>query len=253
MNLGLQGKTALVTGASKGIGLAAARALAAEGARVALVARDPGTLESAVAGITAGGGEALALPGDVSRREEVERVVADVRARLGDPAILVANAGGPAPGHPSQVGESAWEAAVQLTLMSAVRLTLAVLPAMRAQRWGRIVNVTSLSVREPVLNLTLSNALRAAVTGFAKTLSQEVAGEGVTVNNVEPGYTATERMTELYPDEAAAQALVDRIPAGRLARPDEIGAAVAFLASEQAGYITGQSLLVDGGIVRGVR
>lgn len=249
MDLGLSGKTALVTGASKGIGLAAAQALAAEGARVALVSRDRAVLERAVRGIVEDGGEALAVPGDVSRAEDVERVVAETRRQLGDPSVLVANAGGPAAGVPTEVGEEGWRVAVELTLMSAVRLARAVLPAMRAARWGRIVNVTSLSVREPIPNLTLSNALRAAVTGYAKTLSLEVAADGVTVNNVGPGFTATERLVELYTDDAR-RALVGVIPAGRLGEPHEIAAAVAFLASAPASYITGQTLVVDGGAVK---
>jgi len=252
MDLGLAGKTALVTGASKGIGRAAARALAAEGMRVALVARDAEALARAVDGIERAGGEAVAIPGDVSRLEDVERVVAETRERLGDASVLVANAGGPAAGEPTAVDEAAWSGAVDLTLMSAVRLGRAVLPAMRAQRWGRIVNITSLSVREPILNLTLSNALRAGVTAWAKTLSQEIAADGVTVNNVAPGYTATERLEELFADADAKRALVERIPAGRFGEPAEIAAAVAFLASAQAGYITGQTLVVDGGFVKGL-
>jgi 3-oxoacyl-[acyl-carrier protein] reductase len=252
MDLGLDGKTALVSGASKGIGRAVAQALAAEGARVALVARDADALAAAVEAIGEAGGEALAVPGDVSQLAEVERVVAETRRRLGDVSVLVANAGGPPAGTPTAIGEAAWDAAVDLTLMSAVRLGRAVLPAMQAARWGRIVNITSLSVREPILNLTLSNALRAGVTAWAKTLSQEVAADGVTVNNVGPGYTATERLEELFTDAAAKRALIERIPARRFAEPAEIAAAVAFLASQQAGYITGQTLVVDGGMVKGL-
>lgn len=250
MDLGLQGKTALVTGASKGIGLAVARLLAAEGARVALVARDPDTLARAAEAIEASGGEAAAVPGDVSLPGDVTRVVEETRRRFGDVSVLVANAGGPPTGLPSELDDAAWGGAVDLTLMSAVRLARAVLPAMRAAGWGRIVNVTSLSVKEPILNLTLSNALRAGVTAWAKTLAEEVAADGVTVNNVQPGWTATERMEQLLPTEEAKRALLQRIPAGRMGRPDEVAAAAAFLASEQAGYMTGQSLLVDGGIIR---
>ena len=252
MDLGLNGKIALVTGASKGIGLAVAQALAAEGARVALVARDGATLESAVAGIAQAGGEAVAIKGDVSRLADVERVAAETRRRLGDPAVLVANAGGPPAGVPTELDEAAWAAAVELTLMSSVRLAREVLPAMRRARWGRIVNITSLSVKEPILNLTLSNALRSGVTAFAKSLAQEVAAEGVTVNNVGPGYTATERLSELFQDEAGKRALIERIPARRLGEPSEVAAAIAFLASAQAGYITGQTLIVDGGAVKGL-
>lgn len=136
--------------------------------------------------------------------------------------------------------------------MSAVRLADGVLPAMRTARWGRIINITSVSVKEPILNLTLSNALRAAVTGFAKTLSVEVAADGVTVNNVAPGYTATERLNELFEDAAARARLEASIPAKRFADPAEIAAAVLFLASVPAAYITGQTLVVDGGATKGV-
>jgi len=252
MDLGLNGKIALVTGASKGIGLAVAQALAAEGARVALVARDGDALERAVAGIAQAGGDAVAVQGDVSRLADVERIVAQTRRQLGDPSVLVANAGGPPAGTPTSLDEEAWAAAVELTLMSSVRLAREVLPAMRRGRWGRIVNITSLSVKEPILNLALSNALRSGVTAYAKSLAQEVAAEGVTVNNVGPGYTATERLTELFRDEAGKRALVASIPARRLGEPAEIAAAVAFLASAQAAYITGQTLIVDGGAVKGL-
>jgi len=252
MDLGLRGKIALVTGASKGIGLAVAQSLAAEGARVALVARDAAALERAVASIRDAGGEAVAVRGDVSRLDEVERIGAETRRLLGDPAVLVANAGGPPAGVPSALDEEAWAGAVELTLMSTVRLVREVLPAMRGAGWGRIVTITSLSVKEPILNLTLSNALRAGVTGYAKTLAHEVAAEGVTVNNVGPGYTATERLSELFADEAARRVLVESIPAKRLAEPEEVASAVAFLASEAAGYITGQTLVVGGGIIKGL-
>ena len=250
MDLGLNGKIALVTGASKGIGYAVAQALAAEGARVALVARDGAALERVVAGITRAGGEAVAIEGDVSRLAEVERIAAQTRRRLGDPAVLVANAGGPPPGVPTQLDEEAWAAAVELTLMSSVRLARAVLPAMRRERWGRIVNITSFLVKQPLLTLALSNALRSGVTAFAKTLSEEIAADGVTVNNVAPGYTATARLDDLFENEQAKRALVERIPARRLAEPSEIAAAVTYLASQQAGYVTGQTLVVDGGLVK---
>ncbi len=251
MDLGLSGKIALVTGASKGIGLAVAQLLAAEGARVALVARDGAGLDEAVRGIKQTGGDAVGIQGDVSRLVEVERIGTETRRLLGDPAVLVANAGGPPAGKPSELREDAWAEAVELTLMSSVRLAREVVPAMRRARWGRIVNITSFLVKEPVLNLALSNALRSGVTAHAKGLSEEIASDGVTVNNVGPGYTATERLDDLF-DEAGMRALVERIPARRLAEPEEIAAAVAFLASDRAGYITGQTLVVDGGFVKGL-
>lgn len=250
MDLGIAGKNALVTGGSTGIGRAVAEALAAEGVRVGVNARGTNALAEVVAVISAAGGEAVALPGDVSSAAGVARLLDDMRAALGDPNIVVANAGGPPPGLPSEIEDDAWQEAYELTLMSAVRLARASLPAMREAGWGRIVNVTSLSVREPILNLTLSNAMRAGLTGFAKTLASEVAPHGVTVNGVAPGYTATARVEELFPNEAAKDALVGRIPMGRMAEPAEVAATVAFLASVPAAYITGQTLLVDGGMVK---
>ena len=246
----MTGKVALVSAASRGIGLAVAQSLAAEGAHVAVVARDAKALDRAASDIASHGGKVAAIQGDVSDPAEVHRIVAETRMALGDPSVLVASAGGPQAGPPTTLSEEDWASGVQLTLMSAVRLAQEVLPAMREARWGRIVNITSLSVREPILRLTISNALRAAVTGYAKTLSQEVAADGVTVNNVAPGYTATDHFLSGLKDDAAEEAFLARIPTRRFAQPSEVAAAVAFLASQQAGYITGQTLLVDGGAVK---
>jgi 3-oxoacyl-[acyl-carrier protein] reductase len=252
MDLGIRGKVALVTGGSKGIGFAVARGLAAEGARVALSARDPGPLATAVEAMRAEGGEAVALPADVADQDQLTGLFERVRAQLGDPSILVVNAGGPPAGLPSKLGEEQWRSAFELTLMSAVRLANLALPAMRSAGWGRIINITSLAVKQPVLNLALSNAFRAAVTGFAKTLSAEVAAEGVTVNNVGPGYTATERLEELFDDENAKRKLVESIPAKRFGTPEEVASLVVYLASRQAAYITGQTLVADGGATLGL-
>lgn len=249
MDLKIAGKVALVTGASKGIGLAIAQGLATEGCRVMLSARGEAALQQAVEGIRLKGGEAAAYSADVSNPEAIAALLAHTRERLGDPEILVINAGGPAAGRADSLPESAFAEAYELTLMSAVRLARAALPAMIARRWGRIITVTSLSIKQPVANLALSNTFRAAVTGFTKTLANEVAASGVTVNNVAPGYTATERLKELFKDAAAEAALVDTIPARRLAAPEEVAAAAVFLASQQAAYITGQTLVVDGGVV----
>lgn len=252
MHLGLEGKRALVTGASQGIGLAVAKGLAAEGVEVVLSARHPDTLAAAVAEIEGSGGRAVGIPADVSRKGDVEALLARAREAVGAPDILVVNAGGPPAGTPTGLSEAAWAKAYELTLMSAVRLADGVLPAMRTARWGRILTVTSVSVKEPIPNLTLSNAFRAAVTGFAKTLSTEVAADGVTVNNVAPGYTATERLNELFEDASARGRLEASIPAKRFADPAEIAAAAVFLASVPAAYITGQTLVVDGGATKGV-
>lgn len=249
MNLQIAGKVALVTGASQGIGRAVAAGLAAEGVRVVLCARNEGPLSKAVEAIRLAGGEAFAVPGDVGSARGVSDLLATTTRYHGAPAILVVNAGGPPTGPAATTSDEAWAKAFELTLMSAVRLSRATLPAMQAAGWGRIINITSLSVRQPVKNLALSNALRAAVTGFAKTLSSEVAAQGITVNNVAPGYTATERLNELFKDPATKQAMADAVPAKRLGTPEEVAAAVVFLASQQAAYLTGQTILVDGGLV----
>ena len=249
MNLQLTGKVALVTGASQGIGRAVAAGLAAEGVRVVLCARSESVLSKTVEAIRLAGGEAFAAPGDVSSARGISDLLATTTRYHGAPVILVVNAGGPPAGPAATTSDEAWAKAFELTLLSAVRLSRATLPAMRAAGWGRIINITSLSVRQPVKNLALSNALRAAVTGFAKTLSTEVAAQGITVNNVAPGYTATERLNELFKDPAAKQALIDSVPAKRLGTPEEVAAAVIFLASQQAAYLTGQTILVDGGVV----
>ncbi len=246
MDLQLKGKIALVTAGSKGIGLAVAQGLAAEGVKVALCARTEAEVEAAAASVGGAG-----FVADVSSEREIERLFLEVRETLGAPAILVANAGGPPAGTPSEVGLSGWDKAYELTLMSVVRLAQHALPDMQQKGWGRIINITSLSVREPIPTLTLSNAFRAAVTGYAKTLAGEVAGDSVTVNNVAPGYTATARTDELFGGDARERLEAD-IPTGRFATPEEVAAAAVFLASQGAAYITGQTLLVDGGLTKGV-
>lgn len=251
MNLQLEGKTALVTGASKGIGFAVARGLAEEGVRVTISARGQTELYKAAENIRANGADATAIVADVSDQSGIDALLEEVE-KIAPPDILVVNAGGPPAGKPTTLSQEAWAQGYNLTLMSAVRLAYKVLPAMRERGWGRIINVTSLSVKEPVDTLTLSNAFRAAVTGFAKTLSTEVAAQGVTVNNVAPGYTATERLNEIFEGEEDRERLERSIPAERFASPEEVAAAAVFLASQQAAYITGQTLLVDGGATKGV-
>ncbi|RFC42254.1 MAG: 3-oxoacyl-[acyl-carrier protein] reductase [Verrucomicrobia bacterium] len=242
MESGLSGKIALVTGASKGIGLAIAQGLAAEGVRVVMSARAEARLHEEAAKIGA-----LAIPADVSQAGEIERLTRETAARAGSPDILIVNAGGPPPGGALAPDDAAWMAAAELTLLSAIRLARACIPGMRQRRWGRIVHVTSTSVLVPIPNLVLSNALRAAVTAFAKTLSTELAPDGITVNSVAPGATDTERIRQLYPDPKALEAAVAKIPAGRLAAPSEVAAAAVFLCSVPAAMITGQTLVVDGG------
>lgn len=238
-----------MTGASRGIGFAIAEGLAKEGARVVVSSRDAEALEEAAGRLGDTGAEVHAVPADVATARGVKALLSATRKLVGDPDMLVCNAGGPLPGLPSALGDEAWARGFELTLMSAVRLARGLVPAMRAQGWGRIVNVTSLSVREPVLELTLSNAFRSGVTAFARTLANEVASDGVTVNNVAPGYTATARLESLFSDDYARARLLATIPAKRFATADEVAAAAVFLCSEQAAYVTGQTILVDGGVV----
>ncbi len=249
MDLQIAGKTALVTGASRGIGFAIAEGLVAEGARVVIAARTQAALDSAAERLGEGGGEVFAVAADVSSAKGVLKLVAAAREHVGVIDILVANAGGPPAGASSAVDDASWARASELTLMSAVRLSRAVLSEMRERGWGRIVNVTSLAVKQPVAELTLSNVMRSAVTAFARTLANEVADSGVTVNNVAPGYTATGRIEQLFSDDYARARLVASIPAKRFGEPGEIAAAALYLCSQQAAYVTGQTLVVDGGMV----
>jgi 3-oxoacyl-[acyl-carrier protein] reductase len=249
MNLHIAKKIALVTGASQGIGFAVAKGLAAEGVRVIMNARNQTTLDKAVEAIRLAGGEAFGIAGDISSPKQIEMLFDKASFVLGSPEIVVVNAGGPPSGRAATLTDEAWAKGYELTLMAAVRLARAALPSMQANGWGRIINITSLSVKQPIGNLPLSNAFRAAVTGFAKTLSSEVAAQGITINNVAPGYTETERLNELFNTEEAKRSFAQTIPAKRLGHVDEIAAAVVFLASQRAAYITGQTLLVDGGFV----
>jgi 3-oxoacyl-[acyl-carrier protein] reductase len=234
----IEGKRALVTGASRGIGFATAKALREMGAEVTIAARNAAELKAAAVRIGASW-----VPADVSHVDDVFRLV----DRAGDVDILVSNAGGPPPGLPSAVTEDAWGAGFETTFMSTVRLVDGVLAGMRSRGWGRIVAITSLTVRRPALTLPVSNAMRAAVTNHLRTLAMEVAADGVTCNTVAPGYTATERLKRLHTDAADAQRLMATIPARRFGEPEEVAAAVAFLATNEAAYITGQEILVDGG------
>jgi 3-oxoacyl-[acyl-carrier protein] reductase len=249
MDLKIAKKIALVTGASQGIGFGIAKGLAAEGVRVLMNARNEKTLFEAVQKIRLAGGEAFGIPGDVSSPKQIETIFDKARLVLGTPDILVVNAGGPPTGKAATLPDEVWIKGYELTLMSSIRLARAALPAMQANGWGRIINITSTSIKQPIANLPLSNTFRAAITGFAKTLSKEVAAEGITVNNVAPGYTDTEHLTEILGSEEAKLAFAQNIPAKRLGQVDEIAAAVTFLASQQAAYVTGQTVVVDGGFV----
>ena len=262
MDLRLAGKIALVAASSRGLGRAAAQALADEGADVAITARHQDELERTAHEIaTSSGRRVLPVVADLGVAADIDRLVERVLGTFGRVDILVNNAGGPPPGRAVDVTEADWRAAYELTLMSAVRLVQGVLPGMRERGWGRIVNITSISVKQPLPDLVLSNALRAGVVGYAKTLASEVAAEGVTVNNVCPGYTLTDRVRTLAQARADAagidvsQAMAtweDAIPARRLGRPEELAALITFLASEQAAYITGTTIQVDGGLYAGL-
>ena len=260
MDLGLSGKVALVAGSSRGLGLAVAEELAAEGCDLVMCARTDGVLQEAARGIERETGRrAVALPTDLSAAADVRRLLDTALGEFGRVDILVTNAGGPPVGSFEDHSPEAWGDAVKLTLESVLNLTRGVLPGMKERRWGRIVNITSIAVKQPVDGLMLSNSIRAAVTGFARTLANEVAAFGITVNNALPGYTWTQRLRELTAVAAAergvsADEIVNgweaSIPVGRLADPAEFAALVAFLASERASYITGASVAVDGGCVK---
>jgi 3-oxoacyl-[acyl-carrier protein] reductase len=262
MNLGLHDKIALVTAASRGLGKAVALRLAQEGAHVAICARDEGKLVEAAAEIEAETGrQALALPADVSDPAAADALVKATVEQFGRLDVLVTNAGGPPPGQFLDFTPADWEAAIQLTLMSAVRLCYAAAPVMKEQGEGAILAMTSITVKQPLPNLILSNSLRLGVIGLVKTLADELAPFGIRVNSICPGWTRTARVEQLLrdraertgatPEEEAAK-IAAAIPLGRMGTPEEFAAAAAFLVSPAASYITGVSLLVDGGMYRGV-
>jgi 3-oxoacyl-[acyl-carrier protein] reductase len=262
MDLGLKDRVAIVAASSKGLGKACALELAREGARVVICARDPAGLAAAAEEIeTATGAEVLPVEADLTQDAQIRHLVGEALDRFGRIDILVTNNGGPPAGYFADFDDEAWLAAHQLTLMSAVRLIRAVLPAMRAQRWGRIVNIASVSVKQPIDNLLLSNVYRPSVIGLAKTLSAQLAAEGITVNNVAPGYTRTDRVLDLARARAASgdqtieavlAGTAANVPMQRMGEPAELAALVAFLASERAAYITGATIQVDGGYVAGL-
>lgn len=259
MDLGLKGRVALVLGGSQGIGRAAALGFAREGCAVAICGRDPGRLEDTRALLEEIGARVLAIRADVGDADAVERLAGKVAEAFGTVHILVNNAAGPKPGSFDGLSDADWEDAFRLTLMSAVNATRAVLPHMRRQRWGRIVNISSYSVKQPIGELMLSNSLRLGALGWAKTMATQLAPDGILVNTVCPGWTATDRMTQVVGARAAAQGrkaeetaagIAAAIPLGRFARPEEIADLIVFLGSERASYLTGTAIPVDGGIVQ---
>jgi 3-oxoacyl-[acyl-carrier protein] reductase len=262
VDLGLRGKVALIAASSKGLGRAVAHELAAEGVSLVMCARGKDALEGARREIVdETGADAIAVTADVATTEGIEQVTRAALDRFGHVDILIINAGGPPAGTFDKHDWNAWQSAVDLTLRSAVELTRAVLPGMRERHWGRIVAVNSIAAKQPVDNLMLSNSIRAAVTGFLRTLANEVAADGITVNTILPGYTRTERVTHLAEVNARKEGIDQKeilgrfereIPMRRLGEPREFGALAAFLCSERASYITAQSIAVDGGWIKGL-
>jgi len=258
MEFGLKGKRALVTGASAGLGLAAAQSLAAEGVELVINGRKADRLKAAAKQIEkATGIKPAVVAGDVSNTVDV----ANIAAEAGEVDILVSNAGGPPPGAFMDHAQEVWRDAYQLVLQSAVGLTKAVMDGMLRRKWGRVIYITSVGVLQPVDELVLSNALRAGVTGLCKTLANNYSSKGLTFNCVCPGYTATERLLSLAESRAKAadktpeeilEGIASNIPSGRVGRPEELAALITFLASDQAAYITGASIPVDGGHHRGL-
>jgi 3-oxoacyl-[acyl-carrier protein] reductase len=261
MDLGLQGKRAIVFASSQGIGRAIANQLAAEGARVTICARGQEALQRTETEIRARGGEVLALAADVTHYDDIKQVITATIKQWGGVDILVTNAGGPPSARFMEVGDELWQAGINLNLMSTIRMCREVIPLMQAQKWGRIIHITSTSVREPFVGLVLSNVARSGVMSLNKTIAQEYAPFNITSNNLLIGAIWTKRsetnvqrqakQQEIGFEEAKTQNSAG-IPAQRFGSPEEVGALAAFLASEHAGYITGQNIAIDGGLIKGV-
>ena len=248
MDLGIGGRRAAVAAASQGLGFATAAALAAEGVQVAICSRDRVKVDAAAARIGAG---CVGLVADVGTAEGASGFVAAATDALGGVDILVANAGGPPPGTFASVDDlDAYTKAFELNALSTIAMCKVAVPAMQAQRWGRVLAVTSIAVRQPIATLILSNTARAGLTGFLKTLAREVARDGVTVNSLQPGFHATERMQALHDDPSSLGAAV---PAGVIGDAADFGRVAAFLCSESARYVTGTALAVDGGADAGLQ
>jgi len=259
MDLGIRDRVAMVAAASKGLGKAAAISLAREGCKVSICGRSAESLEATRKELEAFGVEVLAFPCDVGRLEDLENWYQETVERLGPVDILVTNTGGPKAAIFRELSDEDWASGVESTLMNVVRLSRLTLPGMRARGWGRIVHITSLVAKQPAPILTISSTLRAGISGLTKTLAQEAAKDGVTVNALLPGHIMTDRQVHLGELKAKVEGMslddyfartAISIPAGRIGRPEEIGDTIAFLCSERASYITGASLQVDGGIIQ---
>lgn len=251
MNLGLKNKVAIVLGGSRGLGKACAKTLAMEGVQVVIGSRDEKILKDTALELEKEtGSKILAVPTDVTIPKDLENIVDQTVKKFGRIDILVNNAGGPPAGKFEVFGDTQWQSAFETNLLSAIRLTRLVIPYMRKTGSGRIINSVSVAVKQPMDNLILSNSIRAGVVGMAKTLSQELAPDNITVNNVCPGLFLTQRIKELYKDEEKMEKVIKDIPMGRLGNPEELASLVVFLASEKASYITGATIQIDGGMCR---
>lgn len=262
MDTGLKNKVVIVCGASQGIGRATAHAFAAESAKVAICGRTEKTLQDAAASIRAAtGAEVTPYVADVSSPDSVIEFVQSVLKKFGRVDVCVANAGGPPPRAFLNSSNEDWRKAFETNFLSVVYLAREVLPQMQKNKWGRFITITSTSVRQPVPDLLLSNSIRPAVVGLIKSLTQEFGKDGITFNNIGPGYTSTERLSELAGSRAKAAGIAEKdiydrwtndVPLRRLGKPEEIADAIVWLASERASYVTGQTILVDGGIYKGL-
>jgi 3-oxoacyl-[acyl-carrier protein] reductase len=254
MDLGIGGRVALVTGASAGIGEAVAYALAAEGVRLAVAARRVDRLDAVAARARElGAADARGFAVDLSDGDSIERMLGEVRAAFGDIDILVINGGGPKPGTFEELAITDWDAAYRNVLRGSVQLLEGVVAGMRAKKWGRIVALTSTSVKQPIDGIVLSNAFRVALVATLKSLAGNVAADGITVNSIATGRVDTDRLRQLYPDVADMHArAAAEVPFGRVAEPHEFAPLVAFLCGAPASYVTGQTIAIDGGLVRGL-
>lgn len=253
MDLGLAGKNALIGASSQGLGFACAMELAREGVNVLICGRSEGPLKEAHAAIDAAGpGKVVSVVADLSEEDGQQMVLQAAHKGLGTVDILITNTGGPPPGPFESHEPEAWDAAYRLLLKSAVALINGVLPDMKAQKWGRIIAITSQAVKQPVDGLILSNSVRASVVGLCRTLANELGPHNITVNNLMPGFTRTERLKKLTGGSGDFSHFEKDIPLGRVGEPEEFAGAAAFLASERASYITGVSIPVDGGWIRGL-